>query len=79
MSQRCGFCNALVEDEAARMWNWNCPRCGAPLPGGARSTETKTDQKAGGSESCPECGSSLTFREGCMACTNPGCGWSACG
>ena len=25
---------------------------------------------------CPECGSPLTFSEGCKMC--PDCGWSAC-
>lgn len=28
---------------------------------------------------CPECGSRLAFREGCMSCTNAACGWTACG
>jgi len=27
--------------------------------------------------SCPECGGSIEFSEGCKMCR--GCGWSACG
>jgi len=28
--------------------------------------------------SCPECGSHLVHRGGCVECSDPGCGWSAC-
>ena len=27
---------------------------------------------------CPECGSILAHRGGCVECPNPGCGWAAC-
>jgi ribonucleoside-diphosphate reductase alpha chain len=28
--------------------------------------------------SCPDCGSPLTYQEGCRKCVNPTCGWSKC-
>lgn len=28
--------------------------------------------------SCPDCGSPLTYAEGCKKCVNPTCGWSKC-
>ena len=28
--------------------------------------------------SCPDCGSPLTYAEGCRKCVNPTCGWSKC-
>ena len=27
---------------------------------------------------CPDCGSALTYQEGCLRCTAPDCGWSKC-
>ena len=30
------------------------------------------------SESCPDCGSPIIFKEGCKTCSNPDCGWSKC-
>ncbi len=27
---------------------------------------------------CPECGSILAHRGGCVECPNPGCGWALC-
>ena len=27
---------------------------------------------------CPDCGSGVRFAEGCVTCTNPGCGYSKC-
>jgi len=79
MSITCEFCNTRIED-AEEEGRTECPRCRAPL-GKANNTNINFDAapQAGGSEACPECGSRLTFREGCMSCVNPACGWSACG
>lgn len=32
-----------------------------------------------GMSTCPDCGSKLTFQEGCRGCTNPGCSFHKCG
>lgn len=80
MSITCEFCNTRIED-AEEEGRVECPRCGAPLGKGFNDADLCFDPapRSGNSEGCPECGSRVAFQEGCMACINPACGWSACG
>ncbi len=32
-----------------------------------------------GQEVCPICGAPLIYQGGCKTCSNPECGWGACG
>jgi DNA-directed RNA polymerase subunit RPC12/RpoP len=79
MSITCKFCNTRIED-AEEEGRTECPRCHAPLSKPLSSGQSPSPApRKGDQEKCPECGSRLTFREGCMSCVNPACGWSACG
>lgn len=42
----------------------------------SRESEIK---KGDGITTCPDCGSKLTYQEGCRGCTNPGCSFHKCG
>lgn len=53
-----------------------------PVVGGTGLVSSVLPKSEGGAKkaftSCPRCGTSTAFKEGCVSCTAPDCGWSAC-
>lgn len=53
-----------------------------PVLGGARQILGELPKSEGGAKkaftTCPRCGTGTAFKEGCVSCTAPDCGWSAC-
>lgn len=53
-----------------------------PILGGARQILGELPKSEGGAKkaftTCPRCGTGTAFKEGCVSCTAPDCGWSVC-
>lgn len=79
----CGGCGLQIDEETAKSLV-KCPRCQKPfkdyqdahIP--ARE-EAPEQPSIPGINICEECGAFLVFEEGCKKCSDPACGWSACG